>query len=67
MDRFSIVSLGCPKNLVDSEYIAEKLRNSGFEMADDGEYVIVNTCAFIVDATKESIETLVNLGHNKKK
>jgi len=65
MDRFSIISLGCAKNLVDSEYLAERLERSGFSMADDGEYIIVNTCAFIEDAAKESIETIVALGEKK--
>lgn len=67
MDRFSLISLGCPKNLVDSEYIAERLQSSGLEMADDGEYIIVNTCAFIADAAKESIETILRLADERIK
>ncbi len=69
MDKFSIVSLGCPKNLVDSEYIAQKMENCGFRMADEGRYVIVNTCAFIAEAVRESVETILRLAQkgNKKK
>jgi len=57
--KFKMVSLGCPKNLVDSEYLAHVLAEKGYELSDDGELVIVNTCAFIEDAAKESIETII--------
>lgn len=59
---FSIISLGCPKNLVDSEYICEKLSGAGFSMMDDtgeSDVVIVNTCAFLESSVKESIETML--------
>ncbi|MCX7857788.1 MAG: 30S ribosomal protein S12 methylthiotransferase RimO [Deltaproteobacteria bacterium] len=67
MDSFNIVSLGCPKNLVDSEYIVEALHRDGFHLAKEGKYIIVNTCAFIEDAIKESIETILKLGEEKQK
>jgi ribosomal protein S12 methylthiotransferase len=59
---FSIISLGCPKNLVDSEYICEKLSGAGFNMVDDtdaSDVVIVNTCAFLESSVKESIDTML--------
>jgi ribosomal protein S12 methylthiotransferase len=59
---FSIISLGCPKNLVDSEYICERLLGAGFTMMNDAreaEIVIVNTCAFLGSSVRESIETML--------
>ena len=59
---FSIISLGCPKNLVDSEYICERLSGAGFSMMNDpgeAEVVIVNTCAFLESSVKESIDTML--------
>jgi ribosomal protein S12 methylthiotransferase len=58
--KFRIVSLGCPKNLVDSEYMAGRLETAGHELCDDAEVVVVNTCAFIADACSESIETILD-------
>ncbi|MBP6940893.1 MAG: 30S ribosomal protein S12 methylthiotransferase RimO [Syntrophorhabdaceae bacterium] len=57
--RFRIVSLGCPKNLVESEYIANSLERAGHILTDDCDTVVINTCAFIADAAKESIETIL--------
>jgi ribosomal protein S12 methylthiotransferase len=57
--KFKIVSLGCPKNLVESEYIASMLENAGHVVSEDCETLIVNTCAFISDAAQESIETIL--------
>lgn len=62
--KYRIVSLGCPKNLVESEYMAGRLEMAGHELADDADLVIINTCAFIADACSESIETI--LGEAKK-
>ena len=59
--RVSLVSLGCPKNLVDSEVMLGLLHTEGYELTGDTEtadIVIVNTCAFIEDAKQESIETI---------
>ncbi len=57
--KFSIVTLGCPKNEVDSEFYAKKLTEKGHKLTTlkDAEFVILNTCAFIKDAISESLET----------
>jgi len=57
-----MVSLGCPKNLVDSEYICEHLIQAGYALkrdADEAQVIIVNTCAFLTTAVEESIQTLL--------
>ncbi len=63
-----IISLGCPRNLVDSESIAGRLLAKGYQIADikDAEIGIVNTCAFIDEAKRESIDTILDLVHLKK-
>jgi ribosomal protein S12 methylthiotransferase len=61
---FSIVTLGCPKNQVDSEKLTGKLVADGMLPTDDPEsadLVVVNTCAFIEDARQESIDTVLEL------
>jgi ribosomal protein S12 methylthiotransferase len=57
--KFKMISLGCPKNLVDSERIAGLLAKEGHELSDDGELTIINTCAFITEASKESIDAIL--------
>ncbi|MHB8111051.1 MAG: radical SAM protein, partial [Syntrophorhabdaceae bacterium] len=57
--KFKIISLGCPKNLVESEYISAQLRAAGNVLDNDGETIIINTCAFISEAARESIETIL--------
>ena len=57
--KFKVVSLGCPKNLVESEYITGKLCAAGHTLGDDGDTVIINTCGFIAEAARESIETIL--------
>ena len=65
--KFKIISLGCPKNLTESEYIARKLEDEGHVLTEECDIVIVNTCAFIADAAKESIETILEEAlHGKK-
>jgi ribosomal protein S12 methylthiotransferase len=64
-----LVSLGCPKNLVDSEVILGLLSKHGYLLTTDpskAEILIVNTCSFIQDATKEAIETILHLTRYKK-
>ena len=64
-----LVSLGCPKNLVDSEVILGLLSKEGYLLTTDpsrAEVLIVNTCSFIEDATKEAIETILQLSRFKK-
>jgi ribosomal protein S12 methylthiotransferase len=57
--RFKMISLGCPKNLVDSEEIAHRLECAGHVLADDATCTVINTCSFIAEAAKESIETVL--------
>ncbi len=64
-----LVSLGCPKNLVDSEVILGLLSKEGYLLTTDplrAKILIVNTCSFIEDATKEAIETILQLSRLKK-
>jgi len=65
--KFKIISLGCPKNLVESEYIAKRLEDKGHQLDEYYGTVIINTCAFIADAAKESIETILEEALDKKK
>ena len=67
--KVSLVSLGCSKNLVDSELILGSLKKRGFELSseEDSDIIIVNTCGFIGDAKKESINTTLELLEYKKK
>lgn len=65
-----IVSLGCSKNLVDSEHLMKQFLANGYEVKHnpekvEGEIVVVNTCGFIQDAQEESIETILELGKAK--
>ncbi len=64
-----LVSLGCPKNLVDSEVILGLLSKEGHPLTTDplrAEILIVNTCSFIKEATKEAVETILQLSRLKK-
>jgi len=65
----NIISLGCPRNLVDSEVILGLLKKANFRISENIEgtdTVIVNTCAFIEDAKKESIDVILQLADLKK-
>ena len=67
--RVGMVSLGCPKNQVDAELMLSLLREEGFELTSDAglaDVVIVNTCGFIEDAKKESIENILEFCTLKK-
>lgn len=68
--RVNVVTLGCSKNLVDSEVLLNQLGRSGFEVVHDSndptEVVIINTCGFIGDAKEESIDTIVNFVNAKE-
>ncbi len=65
-----MVSLGCPKNLVDSENLLGLLHRDGHEITlneEDADIIIVNTCSFIKDAEKESVRAILSLtGRGKK-
>ena len=66
--KIMFVSLGCDKNLVDSEKMLGLLADKGFEFTDDeseAEVAVVNTCTFIHDAKEESINTLLEMGQLK--
>lgn len=66
--KIMFVSLGCDKNLVDSEKMLGMLADKGFEFTDDeaeAEVAVVNTCTFIHDAKEESINTLIEFGRYK--
>ncbi len=61
MPKIGFLSLGCPKNLVDSERILTQLRTEGYDVVpsyDDAEVVVVNTCGFIDSAVQESLEAI---------
>src|SRR3982074_1978395 len=67
--RFHIVSLGCAKNTVDSEAMEQLLLAAGHRRAadaSDADLLIVNTCGFIESAKQESIDTLLELGAEKR-
>lgn len=70
MTKIGIVSLGCPRNLVDSEVMLGSLKEEGYEIADevgDGvDLFIVNTCSFVRSAREESIDTIIEAAHLKK-
>ncbi len=62
MKKVGFVSLGCPKNLVDSEVMMGQLKEAGYEItnsADEAETVVVNTCGFIESAKQESVEAIL--------
>lgn len=69
MKKYSIVSLGCSKNLVDSEIFSAIATKAGFsftEILEDAEIIIVNTCGFIIDAKEESIDTILEMAEYKE-
>ena len=69
MTKVGFVSLGCPKNLVDSEVMMGILAREGYELtprADDAEILVVNTCSFIEAAQKESVEAILEMAEHKK-
>src|SRR5687768_17855577 len=62
MKKVGFVSLGCPKNLVDSEVMMGTLQLAGYDItnsADDADTVVVNTCGFIESAKQESIDAIL--------
>ena len=70
VQRYYIETLGCPKNQVDSDKIAGKLIADGLVATEDAskaDVVVVNTCAFIEEARKESIDTMLSLDGTRKR
>ncbi len=62
--KIGLVSLGCPKNLVDSELMLGMLKSEGYEIvseAEDADIIIINTCGFIESAKQESINTILEM------
>jgi ribosomal protein S12 methylthiotransferase len=69
MERVHLLSLGCPKNLVDSELMLGALTRAGFEVTLDphqAHVLIVNTCAFIESAKKESLDAILDAANLKR-
>lgn len=73
MERFKVkilfISLGCDKNLVDSEVMIGLVRERAFELTDDeqeADVIVVNTCCFVNDAKEESINTILEMAELKK-
>ena len=69
MTKVGFVSLGCPKNLVDSEVMMGILAHGGYELtprADEAEVLVVNTCSFIEAAQKESVDAILEMAEHKK-
>jgi len=65
MDSVYFISLGCDKNLADSEKLLWQLQQSGYTITDDEEaadVIVINTCCFIHDAKEESIQTILDMG-----
>ena len=69
-NKIHFISLGCPRNLVDSEVMLGILMKAGYEVTDrvkEADYLIVNTCSFLDASRKESIATIEELLTTKKK
>ena len=69
MTKVSFISLGCSKNLVDTEVMLHKLHKAGFEVTfetEEAEIVVVNTCGFIESAKQESIDNILDVEELKK-
>lgn len=67
--KLLFISLGCDKNLVDSEFMIGMLTNKGITLTDDeteADIIIVNSCCFINDAKEESIETILDMARQKE-
>ncbi len=67
--KINIITLGCSKNVYDSENLMGQLSYNGYEVThngDEGDIVIINTCGFIHDAKQESIDTILSAIHDKK-
>lgn len=70
MKKLYLVSLGCARNLIDSEVMLGRLKNAGWrieEEPDEAEIIIVNTCSFIESAVNESIDTILELAAYKNR
>src|SRR5258708_39775451 len=69
MPKAGFISLGCPKNLVDSEVMMGVLARNGYEFtprAEEADVLVVNTCSFIAPPQKDSIDTILEIAEYKK-
>jgi len=69
LQNVALISLGCPKNLVDSENMLALINNANFKLTNDpseAEVIIINTCGFINSAKEESINTILEMAEYKK-
>src|SRR5262249_53795630 len=69
MEKVHLFSLGCPKNLADSELMLGALVNAGFEVTLDpaqAQVLVVNTCAFIESAKKESLDAIMEAAETRR-
>src|SRR5437870_5776873 len=67
--KIGLISLGCPKNLVDSEVMLGLALEAGHELTNDAasaDVLVVNTCAFIDSAKRESVDTILEMAQHKK-
>src|ERR687896_833778 len=67
--KIGMISLGCPKNLVDSEVMLGLVQQAGHQLtrdAADADVLVVNTCAFIDKAKQESIDAILEMAEHKK-
>ncbi|MCL1936721.1 MAG: 30S ribosomal protein S12 methylthiotransferase RimO [Defluviitaleaceae bacterium] len=66
--KIAFISLGCDKNLVDSEVMLGLINKEGYEISseENSDIIIINTCGFIMDATNEGIQTILRLAEYKK-
>lgn len=70
MKKVLFISLGCDKNLTDSEEMLGMLVEKGYEITNDetkAEVIVINTCAFIHDAKEESVNTILEMAEYKEK
>jgi ribosomal protein S12 methylthiotransferase len=66
--KIGFVSLGCPKNLVDTEVMMGQLTSNGHELTphpSDADVIVVNTCSFIDPAKQESVDTILEMAEYK--
>ena len=69
MPKIGFISLGCPKNQVDSELMLDKLVKAGYEIAasaEEADAVVINTCGFIDAAKQEAIDNILEMGQLKE-
>src|SRR4051794_20246725 len=67
--KIGLISLGCPKNLVDAEVMLGLARDAGHELTNDAstaEVLVVNTCAFIAAAKRESVDAILEMAELKR-